>query len=207
MHRLRELDRPDPGGQERGEDVAGGLAGIVNAGEEILPFRRGDPFQRLDRDPGALREPAGRVRRTSVSVERHSDGGAGQLARLLFLAVGHPFREQGQPARRAHRLNLRGADAGAQEPFPRERSQLLQGRGDEPGRKLLAANLEEERPSHGPRPRTRGLPPPSAREGAGIPSPPSVSGTRPRPCAPASSRARYIPRARSPRSRPGPRGG
>ena len=145
----------------------------MNAGKEIFPFRVHDPLELLDLDPGAFGEPSRRVRRTSVGVERDSDGRTGQLAGLGLLAVRDAPHEKREPPRRGQRPHRREADAGRAEALPGQRLELSERGRDEPGRKLLAADLEKKRLRHGPAPPRPGLRAPPGR-GAGSPAPPAA---------------------------------
>ncbi len=149
MHGLGKGDPRDPGLHEPGQDLARRLSRIVHAGQEILPFGRGDAPQFLHLDSRALREPPGGVRRMSVGVEGDPDGGARQLAGLGLLALRQALHQKRQPSGRAHRLRGSESKARPGQALLRQGLELAEGGRDESGRKLLAADFQQEGLRHG----------------------------------------------------------
>jgi hypothetical protein len=119
LHALGKREGGDPAAEEPRQHLGGRLPAIVDAGEEVLPFRRRDAAERFDGHPDALRESDRRAGRSARRVEGDADGWAGHLALPVLLAVRYPLDQDRKPPRRPQRADRSEPEAGIEQAGPR----------------------------------------------------------------------------------------
>ncbi len=150
-HRLgpRQLGRQ--AGEHRRQHLGRRQAGDQPLGDQVVAL--------LARDLGALqgvgvqsvlaREAEGRLGRLAGVVERHPRGRTDEPLAQIRLAIGQPLDRQRQAPGRAQHPQALVIEAGLRQRPGGQALEVAQRAGEEPGRDLLGADLEQQISRHG----------------------------------------------------------